>query len=180
MTARIGKGVTALFGIKKIPPRSSARFICALLLACVQGCSFRPVSATSCSVRQGAAESTVLIATLTNNSSKAVRHVGVLVGAMEYEYDFRSPLAAGQTIRDIVGGEYKEPEDNIRITCETAAAPRDCAELKRNGYKMPWPAGLPTLAPLPVSEKPHTGSAAECWARAIVYADGSAWSVSPM
>jgi hypothetical protein len=54
-------------------------------------------------VREGPKNSTVLVATLTNGSSKAIRHVGVLVGAMEYEYDFVKPLAAGQTIRAIVG-----------------------------------------------------------------------------
>jgi hypothetical protein len=102
------------------------------------------------------------------------------VGATEYEYDFGTPLAAGQSIRDVVGSEYKQPEDDIRIACETKEAPRDCAELKRNGYKVPWPAGLPTLAPVPISEKPEMGSAPDCWVRSIVYADGSVWSVSPM
>jgi hypothetical protein len=99
---------------------------------------------------------------------------------MEYEYDFKTPLIAGKTIRDIAGSEYKEPEDGIRIACETKEAPPNCAELKRNEYRVPWPAGLPTVAPLPASEKPQTGSAPECWARSIVYSDGSVWSVSPL
>jgi hypothetical protein len=153
--------------------------MCALALACVQGCSFGPVSASSCSVRQGPARSTLLVATLTNTSSKAIRHVGVFVGDREYEYDFTVPLAAGQTLSAIAGSEYKSPEDDLKIACETAQAPRNCAELKRNGFKVQWPAGVPTMTPLHSAEAP-AGSVPECSARSIVYADGSVWSVSPM
>ena len=170
-----GKAVATLTDVMRMLPRSVAPFMCAFALTCAQGCASGPVTASSCSLREGP-HSTVLVATLTNTSSKAIRHVGVLVGGMEYEYDFGTPLAAGRTIRDIAGSEYTEPEDDLKIACETAQAPRNCAELKRNGYKVHWPADVPHVHS-PVAPE---GSARECWARSIVYADGSVWSVSPL
>lgn len=116
------------------------------------------------------------IATLTNDSSKAIRHVAVLVNLQEYEYDFKAPLVPNQTVRNVVGSEFEEPEDNVRIACESANVPPDCAELKRNGYKVPGP----TLPPLPDTGNVHTRNADGCWAHLVVYADGSGWSVSPM
>jgi hypothetical protein len=180
MLERTSKGLPILADSRNVFSRSGALFMCAFVLTYLSGCSSGPVSASSCSIREGPAHSTILVATLTNGSEKAIRHVGVLVGATEYEYDFGTPLAAGQSIRDTVGSEYKEPEDDIRIACETKEAPRNCAELQRNGYKVPWPADVPTLSPLPVSDKPQMGSTPVCWARSIVYADGSVWSVSAL
>jgi hypothetical protein len=179
--------VTAL---SRIPRRQKAPFTSVLALMCLQACSFGPVSATSCSVRKAPGHTVVLIATLTNNSSKPVRHVSVLVhtqgirnaggSLISYEYDFQIPLAPHQSVRSAIGKEYRGPEDLLRISCESAKAPANCRELKREGYKMPLPAGLPTIVPLHVGEDARMGTIDECWARLVVYSDGSGWSASPL
>jgi hypothetical protein len=99
----------------------------------------------------------------------------VLVDTLEYEYDFTTPLAPRQTIRSV--GSAISPEDTTKLACESAKAPPDCAALKRNGYKIKWPAGLP---PLESPKAPPTGATDRCWARLVMYADGTGWSVSPM
>jgi hypothetical protein len=103
-------------------------------------------------------------------------------GMTSYEYNFEAPFAPHQTLHDIVATEYKEPEDLIKLSCESAKAPVQCPELKRNGYKMPMrpPLGLSTIAPVEVSEDGRMENVEQCWPRLIVYADGSVWSVSPM
>ncbi|MBV8331958.1 MAG: hypothetical protein JO192_04420 [Candidatus Eremiobacteraeota bacterium] len=94
-----------------------------------------------------------------------------------YEYDFKIPLAAHRTVRDAVGRAYKEPDDNIRIACESAKAPSGCAELERHGYKMQLPG--PRIS-VQHGEDAETGAVGQCWARLVMFADGSDWSVSPL
>lgn len=145
----------------------------------LQGCSTGPVPASSCVVRECPAHSSVLIATLSNHSAKPVRHVGVIVGMQEFEFDFDVPLAPRRTKPNVAGTEYAQPEDNVKLACESAKAPPNCPQLKRNGYKVPWPSGVPTIMPLQADEQ-SVGATGDCLARLVMYSDGSGWSVSPM
>jgi hypothetical protein len=129
----------------------------------------------------------VLHATLTNYTSKPIRHIGVLVhaagkngaGDSSIEYEFEVHLAPFQT-RDVIGREYRD-SDEAALSCEEAAAPmKPCRGLKARGYKVLLPAAMRSIARLPVSEVAHFGPIDECWAKFVIYSDGSAWSVSPL
>jgi hypothetical protein len=130
----------------------------------------------------------MLSATLTNNTSKAIRHVGVWVnaegingaGRSEVEYEFEVPLAPHQTRRNVTGKEYDD-SDQLRLSCESELAQsKACRDFKAKHYRVSWPSGLPTISPLVVSEDAHLGPIEECWARLVMYADGTGWSVSPL
>jgi hypothetical protein len=119
---------------------------------------------------------TILNATLTNNTNKRVQHVGVLVNGVEYEFEV--PLAPLQRRQDLVGISILD-SNMVAVTCEEAAAPkRACHDLEQRGYRIPWPAGVPTIAPLHVGDEQL--GATDCWARFVIYADGTVWSVSPL
>jgi hypothetical protein len=149
---------------------------CLAALHFLEACSSGPVSATSCSLQMRPKNATILNATLTNNTNKRARHVGVLVNAVEHEFEV--PLAPFQSRQDLVGTEYRD-SDLVALTCEQAAAPKQtCRDLKKRGYRIPWPAGVPTIAPLHVRDE-RLG-ATDCWARFVIYADGTVWSVSPL
>lgn len=150
---------------------------CLAALHFLAACSSGPVAATACSLQKVRPKNaTVLDATLTNNTNKRVQHVGVLVNGVEYEFEVS--LAPFESRQDLVGTEY-EDSTSAAVMCEEAAAPKKaCRDLKKRGYKLAWPAGVPTLAPLPVRDE-RLG-ATDCWSRFVIYADGTVWSVSPL
>jgi hypothetical protein len=108
-----------------------------------------PVSATNCDLLSSRQHGSVLRATLTNNTSKTVTHVGVLVGVQEYEFPVR--IEAHQTTPMLVG-------------------PPCCEEGYTYKVKL-----LPVRQDMrgPISDS-------SCWARAVDFADGTYWSVSPL
>ena len=97
-----------------------------------------------------------LRATLTNHTSNYVKHVGVLVGNMEYE--FNEKLAPFETRENRFGASLELLQRLVE------------RKLERND-------GLPeSLSP---NEAP-LGHNAACWARYVEYADGSSWAVNPL
>jgi hypothetical protein len=160
-------------------PLSQARVTlgCSAALPILEACSTGPVSATSCSLAKVQPKNaTILNATLTNNTNARVRHVGVLVNGTEYEFEVS--LAPFQSRRDLVGTAYGDT-NMVAVNCEEAAAPKQaCRELEKRGYKISWPAGVPTIAPFRVRDERLGGT--DCWARFVIYADGTLWIVSPL
>jgi hypothetical protein len=152
---------------------------CALIFACSQGCSPK-VSTSACSIRQVRPHSTVLIATIGNNSSKAIKHVGILADARDYEYDFKTPLAPGRTLRDVVGGEYRGPKDDIEIACESRDASAGCNAFRSDVDKPASPAALSTIAPFDGATEAEGEFVKACSVRLVIYADGGGWSISPL
>jgi len=150
---------------------------CLVALPFLEACSSGPVSSTSCSLQKVRPKNTTILnATLTNNTNKGVQHVGVLVNGVEYEFEVS--LAPFQSRQDLVGISILD-SNMVAVQCEEAAAPKQaCRDLKKRGYRIPWPAGVPTIAPLPVGDA-RLG-ATDCWARFVIYADGTVWSVSPL
>ncbi len=148
------------------------RYFAALLL--LEACSSGPVSATSCSI-QKPKNATILNATITNHTNEPVQHVGVLVNGVEYEFEVH--LDPFQSRHDLVGTQYLDT-NMLAVTCEMAGVPKQaCHDLKKRGYKMP--AGVPTIPPLRAWNQ-RLGATTDCWARFVIYADGSVWSVSPL
>lgn len=110
-------------------------------------------------VRAASNDTFALQATLANNTSKGIKHVGVLVDALEYEFDV--PLAAGETRRGLIGREFTQPYDN---------------DLKHKNHVVALLSGLPTITPVKPANLGNVG----CWARSVIYDDGTVWSVSPI
>jgi hypothetical protein len=122
-----------------------------LVVVCLTGCAFNPVTATDCVTQVGPHQTVTLHATIVSHTWKRMTHVGVLVmaagingtGGSLIEYEFHDRIDPFETRRNVVGEEY-------------------AAVVGHN------------------SVGAHLGAISSCWARFVDYADGSGWSTSPL
>jgi hypothetical protein len=110
-----------------------------------------PVHASNCEIISAPKQSTLLRAILTNDSPKPVKHVGVLVGVLEYEFAVR--LEPYQTSPLLVG-----------------------TEISQSGPHIPNEPDMARVTQTMRGRVPDD----QCWARWVDFTDGTNWNVSPL
>lgn len=126
-------------------------------MLCLQACALtNPVSATNCSTHRGPNDRVTLVATLTNRTDKPMTLIGVLVTTAGINH------APGTGLVEYQFRSRLEPHQTR-------------TGLIGKNYDPPE-----YIARTETAVDSRLGTVSSCWARLVTYADGSAWSVSPL